>query len=256
MGLSAYGYAGEAPIEKIFTRAGFTIPERGQDPVRPRVDYASKNYAWVGCHSATALVVWLMRTINIPCRGHETFISDNQTVGQDHGIDFPSEQLFSTHSDNFYAIPMFMDPTIEPLVVFEHDANYQPMKALYLIAPAPGVHRTEEHNRAMARKALSHPTFDFVYAYWSDKILGNQSTAFQVLLTGNGFDRSEVEGIREEFRSRLEGAITSFLAAHNLSTPREPGSNATDNDRSRYQEQCYPQLQQYRADHMAWCNAR
>jgi hypothetical protein len=207
-GLSAYGYAGNAPVEKIFSRA--LSPESGMNQHGP------KYYAWFGCHSAAALVVWLMRTVNIPCRGHYTYIQ-NDTTPAHHGIDFPSQRLFSAHMDNFYAIPFFMDPTIEPLEVFDHDGDYETMKLRDLTPYTPGERRWEQYMQTQARKALAHPTFEFVSAYWYDQIF--QYNSFQNLLTSSSFmfTTTEADGLRREFGSRLEAAITSLREAYHLS---------------------------------------
>jgi hypothetical protein len=206
-GLAAYGYAGYPPIEKMFTKV--TDPWNKQ--IGPRY------HAWWGCHSAAALVVWLTRTINIPCCGHWTYIDQYPLH---HGIDFPSQRLFSAHTDDFYAISKLIDPTIEPSEVFEPEPDYDAMKQNYLTAPAPGEDPLQTYNRAMAHKALAHPTFYYVDLYWYELIYPG-SSSLSTELAQVKFDAAEVQALRAQYVGKLQAAIDSFKQQQGLQNAPE-----------------------------------
>jgi hypothetical protein len=195
--LNAYGYAGLPPIEKMFTRA--------INPDYPNLGL--RYWSWNGCWSAAALAVWLMRTMNIPCSGQPTYIDDGP-YPHHCGIDFPSERLFSAHTDNFYADFDLKDPTIEPSEIFEPDGDYETMKQKYLTAPVTGESRTKSYSQAFDRKGLQHPTHSWVDLYWGGQIWNTDRVGDRLIV--DGFDPTDLPSLHAQYDSGLQAAIDAF----------------------------------------------
>ncbi len=224
--VQAYGYAGSAPIEKMFT----AVVNPQNTALGPRY------YAWLGCHSAAALIVWLMRAVNVPGRAWYTHFEDTTTATH-KGVEIPTEQLFSAHNDDFYARPELLDPTIEPWEVFESEADYAAQKQKYTTPAAPGELRTDQHTREVAIRGLAHPTYYFVEAYWGGLAYG--TTVFADTLINNSFSQADVPTITQQYASALQAAIDAFKQEAGLVGAQETVA-----------------LQAYIGAHTAWKSAR
>ena len=212
----AYGYPGPQPIEKMFTRT-----------VKPDSGLGPRYWVHDGCHGAAALVVWLLRVINIPARSWKTFIEDSQTP-MHSGIDLPCEYLFSSHMDNFYAQQQSKDSTMEPWEIFAApstfgrpsrgslyrrkvkiaERRYRSLRRKYLTAPGPGEQRARYARKFLAIVCLKHPTYFFVSAYW--EFLIYHTTVFSDTLQANGYDSSEVDSATNVFAPKLQAAIDAY----------------------------------------------
>ena len=199
----------------------------------------ARHWAWWGCHSAAALLVWLMRAVNIPAWSAPGYTEDQPTSsGPPHsGIDFPSERLYRGHADDLYAIPQLKDPTIEPTQIYTSAADYVEVSAKYKTAPAPGDRRRAEYDQTIAHIGLAHPTFFFVDNYWHDRVHAN-STRLNSRLKALGFEEADIPDLRTTYDHGLEAAVESF---RNDRPPDESESDA---------------LEAYRSAHTAWENNR
>ncbi|MCJ7664926.1 MAG: hypothetical protein MUO24_11890 [Desulfobacterales bacterium] len=264
---AAYGCQSYQPIQTIFTR---TI-DPGSPALGPRF------FSYYGCHSSAALVVWLLRVINIPAQSYDTYIEDSQNPLH-AGIDLPTEYLFDAHMDNFYAEPPTLDPTIEPWELFNapkslhsappplypplsdfarhlnHGVNfyiepkfmeivrtyrtirqYYTSKNKYTAAPAAAEQRAKGYEKLEATKALAHPTYYFVNAYWAYLIYNTM--IFENTLENNGFDASEVATVTATYAAKMQAVIDAFKQ-------KNPGLSDTE---------C---LNAYTAAYNAWFNMR
>ena len=183
-----------------------TILEPTVNPALP--GFGVRHWSWWGCQSGAALMVWLMRAINIPARSAPSFIHEPEIIGVHACIDFPSERLFRGHFDDFYAMPELLDPTIEPTQIYTNAPDYAAVSARYTIAPTAGEARHAEYHQTIGHIGLAHPTFYYVDLYWQEKIYG--TIILDQGLSGLGFSATDILDLRATYIPVLEAAIRAF----------------------------------------------
>jgi hypothetical protein len=192
----------------MLRRATFTTPD-GQT-------YGPNYFAWVGCQSAGALVVWVLRTLNIPCSAPNTYWTNDNNH---KGIDFPTEKLFSGHMDDFYAMPQTLDPTIEPSEIFEKTQDYTTMKQKYTTNPP--VVTEADYDQALAIKGLGHPTYLYVDLYWEGLVYSSSIYLDNQLTNVDQFPSPELPGLHSKYDSILQAAVDAFKQKNGLQSASE-----------------------------------
>lgn len=213
--ISAYQYSGEPPIFKIFTPCLNPL-DIGPDP-EPHY------WAWFGCHTAGALMVWVMRSVNIAARTLRTCIDNSGTLHT--GIDFPAEKICSAHTDDLYAYQILSDPTIEPDEIYFKKKDYAQHKQKFTTPAPPDTDRGAEYLSKLAHIGLEHPTYWLVWAFWWDQFHTN-STQLAQRLSFHGYTDSQIAAAIQTYTPKFQSYIASFKTQHDLQNTSESSALA------------------------------
>lgn len=168
--------------------------------------------AFSGCHSASGMLYWFLRSINIPSKIIATYESDggninNPDPNRDHkGITIivpgrtetsPDEELYLFHLDEIYAIQRSFDPLIDPLNHFVDEKTFNRWFAPPL--------RSTASNDFLFFSDLLNMQYIFGYypAYASkysiESLLKNRYDTYdtRIWLTQNSVGRKEFKELRE-----------------------------------------------------------
>jgi len=203
--LAAYGFEGYPPLVQMMTRL--------QNPQAPGTP--GRFFAWSGCHSAAGLMVGMARCLNIPARSWATWENDG-SHGTHHGVDFPTLRLFSKHSDDFYADPYLLDPTIEPGEIFEPEEDYEKERERYTRPPTAGENRPGDWQASNVRKGLGHPTLKHLGDFFYSLSVNGGESWFLEVIRNNRLTVEEARALFNEYRPGLEAAAMAFTADSGL----------------------------------------
>jgi hypothetical protein len=211
-----------------------TMLKQYGNPALP--EWGDRHWAWEGCHSASALLVWLSRAANIPARRGKSFIED-VPLDAHSAIDFPHERLFCVHADELYAVPETLDPTMDPAEIYTSVTEYAAVREKYTTPPPMDEDRPTTYKRYLAFKGLLHPTHRFMTAYWHD-LISTIPGYFDHELRNSGFTEAEIAEIKIVCAPLFQNAIAAFVAGRPAGEAEIDSWNA------------------YNAEHAAWLEGR
>lgn len=194
-------YDGECTIKSMLTQNDF--PYNGKSQVR--------FWAWTGCGSASALMNWTARSVNIPAYGRMFFTKPQAGHG---AIDFPSEKLIAWHTDIFYADAFLLDPNLNIMSLYNGlSGNYQKHKAKYANVPAnstEGEKKEALYYRELAEIALKEKAFAYVFSYWNQKQDFQKFAKIELLPIHMNFTQKQVNALKTKYEQGLKDAISNW----------------------------------------------
>lgn len=169
-GVTYYGYNGYPPVETMLRR----MIDPGSLITDPRY------WTWQGCHTSAGLMVHLMRLLLIPAGRTKLYDwwAGQPEPGYHGGVDFPTEQLACLHTDQFYAMPVLMDPYLPPEEIYNGgpDESYSGYLTQYGSIPADaqaaGVNMTA-FLKQEAIIAARNGTNRVMKAFWGQDLVNN-----------------------------------------------------------------------------------
>lgn len=186
-----------------------TMLERRLDPLKPPGQTPAYQ-AWTGCHGANCVMTFLARVLNVPARGTRSRLPDL------HGaIDFPEEQWFCPHADDFYTVGEFLDPAVTPTHIFGSKSNHRTDLSYWTSEASDPEERGRFYERWIYVRTKDIPAFWLIEAYWTDMIHGtNTSPNTGVLadaLEKHGLTDSEVASEVGNLTPSLQAIIDTFM---------------------------------------------
>ena len=217
-----YGYEGLPPSETVYKL--YDVANIG-----------NRNWAWRGCQTAAGFMIHLMRLLLIPSRqlGLVTWGEGESYAGTHCGVYFRAAELACYHVDEFYAVAVLQDKTLDPLEIYNggpdrtvndyiNDYRINDLTDKDVIQA-----NQEEFFREEGRIAFRNRTHQLQVLFWKAKVKRPQNSIAtrdyremkDLLKAINHLEKDEVDQLLVQYGGLYESFIYHFMSDHRNELP-------------------------------------